>query len=83
MHSEDLLVNDGGDWQAVETVGKCFPQLNVVPTLALVVKAIDTIDTGAFVVPAENEEVLWILDLVCEEETDGFERLLASIDIVA
>jgi hypothetical protein len=35
------------------------------------------------VVPAQEEEVFWVLDLVGEEETDGLQRLLASIDVVA
>ena len=34
MHRENLLVNDGGDWQAVEAIGKRLPQLYVVPSLA-------------------------------------------------
>lgn len=34
MHRKNLLVNDGGDRQAVETIGKCFPQLDVVPPFA-------------------------------------------------
>jgi len=36
MHRENLLVNDGGDWQAVEAIGKRLPQLDVVPPLAWV-----------------------------------------------
>jgi len=35
------------------------------------------------VVTAENEEVLWVLDLVCEEQADGLERLLATVDVIA
>ena len=34
-------------------------------------------------VPAENKEVLGVLDLVREEETDGLEGLLATVDVVA
>ncbi len=83
MHGEDLLVNDRCDWQAVEAVRKCLPQLDVVASLALVVKSVDAVDGGALVVAAENEEVLWILDLVREKQADGFERLLAAVDIVA
>lgn len=30
MHCEDLLVNYGSNWQAVETVGEGLPQFNVV-----------------------------------------------------
>lgn len=67
MHGEDLLVDDGGNWEAVEAVGKGLPELDVVSSLALVVEAVDTIDGSALVVAAENEEVLWVFDLVCEE----------------
>ena len=44
MHCEDLLVDDGSDWQAVEAIGKCLPELDVVSSLTLVVKSIDTVD---------------------------------------
>ena len=34
-------------------------------------------------IAAEDEEVLGIFDLVGEEEANGLERLLASIDVIA
>ena len=34
-------------------------------------------------VPPQYEEVLRVLDLVREEEADGLERLLATVDVVA
>ena len=83
MHGENLLVDDSGDGQAVEAVRECFPQLDVVATLALVVEAVDAVDRGAFVVPAQNEEVLGVLDLVGQQEADCLERLLATVDVVA
>ena len=67
MHCENLLVDDGSNGQAVEAVGECLPQLDVVPSFALVVEAVDAVDGGALVVAAEDEEVLRVLDLVCEE----------------
>lgn len=51
--------------------------------LTFVVEPINPVDTCTFVVSPEDEEVLRVLDLVCEEEADGFERLLAPIDIIA
>lgn len=83
MHREDLLVDDGSNRQAVEAVGKRLPQLDVVATLALVVEAVDAVDRGALVVATEDEEVLRVLDLVREEEADGLERLLATVNVVA
>ena len=82
MHGEDLLVNDGRDGEAVETVSKGLPELDVVSSLALVVEAVDTVDRGTLVVTAQNEEILGILDLVGEQQTDGFQGLLATIHVV-
>lgn len=44
VHGEDLLVDDSGNWQAVEAVGECLPQLDVVSPLALVVETVNTVD---------------------------------------
>jgi len=83
MHGENLLVNDRGNREAVEAIRECLPQLNVVPTLALIIKSVDPIDRGAFVVASQDEEVLRILDLVGQKEADGFQRLLAAVDVVS
>lgn len=82
VHGEDLLIDDSGDGQAVEAVGECLPQLDVVSALALVVETVDTIDGSTLVVAAEDKEVLGVLDLVCEEQANGLERLLATVDVV-
>ena len=82
MHGEDLLVNNGGNGQAVEAVGKSLPQLDVVSPFALVVESVDTVDGGALVVATQNEKVLRVLDLVREEEAYRLERLLATVDVV-
>jgi len=34
-------------------------------------------------VSSQNEEVFGVFDLVCKEEADGLERLLATVDIIA
>jgi len=82
VHGEDLLINDCCNGQAIEAVGERLPQLNVVSSLALVIKAIDTVDRSAFVVTTKNEEVFWVFDLVCEQKADGLQRLLASVYII-
>lgn len=33
-------------------------------------------------IPTEDEEVFWVLDLVREEQANGFKGLLASVDVV-
>jgi hypothetical protein len=82
VHGEDLLVDDSGDGKAVEAVGESLPELDVVTTLALIVEAVNTVDRSALVVATEDEEVLRVLDLVSQQEADGLERLLATVDVV-
>lgn len=67
MHRKDLFVDDCSDWQAVEAIGKCLPQLDVVTALAFVVETVDTIDGSTLVVTSEDKEVFGILDLVGEQ----------------
>lgn len=50
MHREDLLIDDGGNRQAVEAICECLPQLDVVAALAFVVEAVDTVDRSTLVV---------------------------------
>ncbi len=83
VDAEDLLVNNGSNGEAVETVSECLPELDVVATLALVVEAINAVNRSALVVATKEEEVLWVLDLVGEQEADGFEALLATVNIIA
>lgn len=83
MHREDLLVDDCGNWQAVEAIRKSLPELDVVASLAFIIEAIDAVDGGAFVIATQDEEVLWILDLVRKEQADGFEGLLAAVHVIA
>lgn len=44
VHGEDLLVDNGGNRQAVEAIGKSLPELDVVATLAFIVESVDTVD---------------------------------------
>ncbi len=60
MHGEDLLIDDRGDGQAVETISKCLPQLDVVSSFAFIVEAIDTIDRGTFVITSEEIVILTV-----------------------
>ena len=43
VHAEDLFVDDGHNWQAVEAIGERLPEFDVIPSLTLVVKSVDTV----------------------------------------
>ena len=82
MHAENLIINQGCDWQAIETVRESLPQFYVVPPLAFVIKSVDPINRGAFMVPSQQEKVFRVLNLVRQQETYGLETLSTPVDIV-
>ena len=51
--------------------------------LTLIVETIYSVDGGALVVSPEQEEVLWVFDLVGQQKTDGLQGLLPSVHIVS
>jgi len=48
-----------------------------------IIKAVYPVDTSAFMVPSQYEEVFGVFDLVRKEQTDGFEGLFTAIYVVA
>lgn len=82
MHCEDLLIDNGSDRETVEAVRESLPQLDVISALAFIVEAVNAVDGGTLMVASEDEEILRVLDLVCEQEADSLQRLLATIDVV-
>ena len=64
MHAEDLVIDKRGNRHAVENVLKFFPDADGVATLALVVEAVNSVNLAAFVISAEEEEVLLVFNFV-------------------
>lgn len=83
MHTYDLVVNDCRAGEAIEGIAKLLPHFDGKAPTALVVKAINAVDAGAFMVAPQQEKVFGILDLVGKEQTDHFERLFSAIHIVS
>ncbi len=83
VHANNFVINDCRARQAIERVTKLLPHFNREATTALVIETVDTVDTGTFVISAEQEEVFRILDLVRKKKTDHFYRLFASVDVIA
>jgi hypothetical protein len=71
VHANDLFVYNGRERKAVEAVCKGLPQLDVVPSFALVVKSIDSVDGCAFVVSSQQKEVFGILNFIRKQQTDA------------
>jgi len=72
MHTNNFIVNDGTTWQAVEGIAKLLPHLDREATTALVVKAVNSIDSGAFMITPQQKEVFGVLNFVGKQQTHNF-----------
>ena len=77
MAREYLFVDNCGYGEAVETVCEGFPQFDVESTLALIVKPIDSVDTGTFVVSAKEEEIFRVFYFVGQKQADALQALFS------
>ena len=65
VHGEDLLVDDGGNRQAVEAIGECLPKLDVVPSFAFIIETIDLSDLPTFMVTSYQCYLVWVSSFQC------------------
>lgn len=83
MHSKNLVTNDCSNRKTVEAIYKRLPQFDTVSSLAFVIKAIDAINRGAFVIATQKKEVFRVFNLVGKKKTYRLDRVLTSIDVVS
>jgi hypothetical protein len=83
MHTQNFLCHNRRYRHAVEAIGKNAPQLDAVPPLALVVKAVYSVERGALVISAQKEKRLRVLDFVAESQSNHLDALLGAIHIIA
>ncbi len=83
MHAENFLVNHGSNRKTIEHIAEYAPKSDRESTFALVIEAVDSVDLSTLVVSSKQEEVLRVLDFVAKEETDCFNGLFSTIDVVS
>jgi hypothetical protein len=84
VQAEDLVVDEGGEGQVVEEVGEVLPDVGVaVLAQALVVEAVDLSDLAGLVVATKNGDALRVSNLESDEESDGLDGIVATVDVVA
>lgn len=64
MHTKDLVLHNSRNWQTVKAINKRLPELDIIPPLAFVVKPIDSVYRGTFVISSQDKEVLGVFDLI-------------------
>lgn len=83
VETEDLVFDKSGEGKVVEEVGEVFPDIGVsIFTQAFIIKAVDLCDLAGFVVSSKDSDTLGVTDLKANKESDGFNRVVATVDIV-
>lgn len=83
VHTENFVVNECRNGHTVEDVLEFFPRFDAKTSLTLVIEPINAIDLTAFVISAQQKEVLLVFHLVRQQQNDSLQRLATAIDIVA
>ena len=71
VHAENFLIDKSSHWKTVKHITEYSPELNRVPSFAFIVETIDAIDLGTLMVSAQHEEVLWVLNLIAKQKSNG------------
>ena len=84
MDTENFVVNNGCEGEVIEDLCAVAPDINTsILTEALIVETIYLRDLTRFMVSTDQSDALWISDLQGEQEQEGFNGVVASIDEVA
>jgi hypothetical protein len=83
VHAKDLFVNNSRSRQTVEAIREGLPELDTKASFAFIIESVDAVDGSALVVSSENKEVLGVLDLVSQQQANGFQALFPTIHVVS
>ena len=64
MHTENLIVDNSAYRDDIEAKSKLLPYLDIIPSLALIVEPIHSIDGLTLVISSQHEKVLWVFYFV-------------------
>ena len=64
MHAQDFIIDKSCNGHAIEDILEFFPDSDTVPSLALVIKSVDTVDLATLVISSKKEEILLEFDFV-------------------
>jgi hypothetical protein len=84
VEAEDLVVDKGGEGEVVEEIREVLPYVRVaIFAETLIIEPIDLCDLAGFVVATEDGDALRVSDFEGYKESDGFDGIVTSINIVA
>jgi ActR/RegA family two-component response regulator len=83
MQAEDLVLNDGCEWQIIEELRELFPHVGVaVLAKALIIEAVHLGDLSALVITPEDRDSVLEAHFKGHEQRHCLDRVIATIDVV-
>jgi hypothetical protein len=83
MKTEYLVIDQSGKRQVVEQICEVFPNIGItIFAQAFIVEAVHLCNLTRFVVATKNSDSGRISDLERDEEGDGLDGIIASINVV-
>ncbi len=84
VHAKDLSPDESRERHVFEDALELSPYpLAFESPSAFLHKAVEGVDTLAFVIASEKKDLVGIDNFVCEKEHDAFQTLLASVHVVS
>jgi hypothetical protein len=83
MHTEDLVIDQRSDRETVETISESFPEFYIISTFAFVIETVNSVNRSTFVISSQQKEVLRVLNFVSEQQTNGFQTILSSVNVIS
>lgn len=83
MHTQYPIIDNCTNWQNIENGPEFSPKFDIIPPFTFIIKAVHSVNGLAFVVASQQEEVIRVLNFIGHQETDRFNTLFSSIDVVS
>lgn len=83
VEAEDLVVDKGGQGKIIKQVRKVLPDIGIaILAEALVVESVDLCDLAGLVVSTKDGNSLGVADFEGNKESDCFDRVVTSINVI-
>ena len=84
MEAEDLVVNEGSEREVIEEICEVFPHVGIaIFSKTLVIEPVDLCNLAGFMVATKDGDALGVSDFESNKESDRFNRIISSINVVA
>lgn len=83
VEAEDLVIDEGGEGEVIEQISKVFPNVCIsIFSETFVVETVDLGDLARFVISAKNGNSLRVSNFEGDEQSNGFNRIVPSVNII-